>query len=134
MLHTTIIQPRFSETDKLGHISNTVLPVWMAESRSSFCRSALEITQPWVVANISIDFVKEIFHGDNVVITTSVHRIGSKSISFYQEIFQNNTLCALGKTTVVCIDEHNKSCSVPEECKDKLSGYLKYQDEMVMER
>lgn len=132
MLHTTIIQPRFSETDKLGHISNTVLPVWMAESRSAFCRGALGITQPWVVANISIDFVKEIFHGDNVVITTSVYRIGSKSISFYQEIFQNNFLCAIGKTTAVCVDSNNKSCFVPSDSKEKLSEYLKYQNESVV--
>lgn len=124
MHHTTIIKPRFSETDKLGHISNTVLPIWMAESRTDFCRSTLAITQPWVVANISIDFKKEILHGDNVVVTTCVERIGEKSLTFYQELFQNNLLCAKGKTTVVCIDKDDKtSCKLRKEDKEKLMPY-----------
>lgn len=125
MFHTTIIKPRFSETDKLGHISNTVFPVWMAESRSDFCRSALEIIQPWVVANISIDFKKEVLHGDDVIVNTYVERTGSKSITFYQEMFQYEKLCVVGRTTVVCIDKATKqSCSLNSNDKEKLQPYL----------
>ncbi|NLU99143.1 thioesterase [Marinomonas sp. UCMA 3892] len=125
MFHTTIIKPRFSETDKLGHISNTVFPVWMAESRSDFCRSALEITQPWVVANISIDFKNEVLHGDDVVVNTCVERIGGKSVTFYQEMFQYEKRCVVGRTTVVCIDKATKqSCSLNNSDKEKLQPYL----------
>lgn len=125
MSHTTLIKPRFSETDKLGHISNTVFPVWMAESRSDFARETLKITQPWVVANISVDFKKEVTHGENVIITTDVMRIGNKSVTFYQEVFQHSTLCATGSTTVVCIDPHTKETQfMNNDDKKKLMSFM----------
>lgn len=32
----TVITPRFSETDMLGHISNTAMPVWLEGAREGF--------------------------------------------------------------------------------------------------
>ena len=54
------LMPRFSETDALGHINNTALPVWFEAARTPFFRfftPDLDCNK-WklIVAKIEVEF------------------------------------------------------------------------------
>ena len=94
------INPRFCDTDAMGHINNTVVPVWFLEGRESILRifnpnlSTEEVSL--VLAKIEIEYLEETFFGKPVEIRTYVLRIGISSILVGQEAWQEGTLTATG--------------------------------------
>ena len=74
---TTIIEPRFSDTDALGHISNTAFPVWFEDSRTEFFKifhPSLDLDSwPLIIARIEIDFLAQCYWGNDVSILSLIH-------------------------------------------------------------
>lgn len=101
----TTIQPRVSETDGVGHINNTTIPVWFESGRDGIFRLFTpDLSFPnWrlVLVNMNIDFVKECFYGRDVEVRTQVTRIGTTSFQLLDELFQDGQLCAKGVATYV---------------------------------
>ena len=123
------ITPRFSETDVLGHINNTVLPVWFEAARAPIFRFFTPDLNPhqWklIIAKVEVTFVGELFYGHDVEIKTSVEHIGSSSFVLRQEAWQQGTCCAVGKTVLVRYDFANKcSQKLDEQEKAALSAHL----------
>lgn len=111
------IKPRVSEVNGAGHISNTVFPVWLEESRVAFLQSALKGKQfPYFLARIEQDFRKEVFLGSDVLIKTVPQKIGSSSLTISQEVWQNESLCAESKSVLVHINKQdNRPSPISEE-------------------
>lgn len=108
-MHECTIKPRVSEINGAGHIGNTVVPVWFEEGRVEFLRFALEGYEfPYMLARIEQNFRKEIYHGSDVLIKTGVEKIGNSSLAITQEVWQNNALCADGKSVLVHFDRKLK--------------------------
>ena len=111
-MFTEKISPRFSETDVLGHINNTVLPVWFEAARVPIFKFFTPdlIPQDWklIIAKVEVSFVGELFYGHEVEIKTSVEHIGSSSFVVRQEAWQQGTCCAVGKTVLVRYVFNNK--------------------------
>ena len=123
------INPRFCDTDAMGHINNTVLPVWFLEGRESVLRifnpslSTEEVSL--VLAKIEIEYLEEIFFGSSVEIRTYVLRIGTSSVLVGQEAWQENALKATGTATMVNFDKHlRKSVPIPTDVKKRLSEHV----------
>jgi len=123
------ITPRFCDTDAMGHINNTVLPVWFLEGRESVLKifnpslSTEEVSL--VLAKLEIEYLGEMFFGQPVEIKTFVLRIGTSSILVGQEAWQSSTLRATATATMVNFDKHNhKSCPIPAHVKNKLTHFL----------
>ena len=113
----TIIVPRVSETDGAGHINNTVVPIWLEAGR----REIFRILTPdlaferWRVAlvNMNVDYLAQIYFGhDEARILTWVERIGNKSFTLYEELWQAERLCATGTVTYVYFNYQNNSSEV----------------------
>ncbi|WP_018691606.1 acyl-CoA thioesterase [Algicola sagamiensis] len=124
-----IIKPRFVETDALGHINNTVLPVWFEAARTpifQILRPDLAL-EKWnmIVARIDVDFHGELHYGDDVELRTYIKRIGSSSFDVFQEAWQGGEKRASGTTVMVHFDHQNK-CSVPlsDEHKATMQAHL----------
>ena len=114
--------PRFTETDALGHINNTELPVWFEQARTpifKFFTPSLDVNK-WqlILAKIEVEFIAEIFYGSEVEIKTFIERVGNSSIQILHEVIQDNKLVAKGKATTVHFD-HQKKKSKP------ISGNIK---------
>ena len=129
VLFSLTIKPRFCDTDAMGHINNTVLPVWFLEGRESILRifnpslSTEEVTL--VLAKIEIEYLEETFFGKEVEIRTYVLRIGTSSVLVGQEAWQEGTLRATGTATVVNFDKHlRKSVPIPADVKKRLSEHV----------
>ena len=107
------ITPRFSETDMLGHINNTVLPVWFEATRAPIFRFFTPDLNPhdWklIIAKIEVSFLGELFYGHEVEVKSTVEHIGSSSFVIRQEAYQQGKCCAVGKTVMVRYDFINKS-------------------------
>jgi acyl-CoA thioester hydrolase len=102
------VMPRFSETDALGHINNTVLPVWFEAARTPIFKFFTPDLNPhdWklIIAKLEVSFVGELFYGNEVTIKTSVEQVGNSSFVLRQEAFQQDKCCAVGKTVFVRYD------------------------------
>jgi acyl-CoA thioester hydrolase len=109
---TTLINPRFSDTDALGHINNTVIPVWFLEARTpilGWFTNGADVTDQMkqgamAVVRIEIDYLSEIKFGMEVEVLTEVAEIGKSSFKLIQQVKQNGTVCAQGLTTLVSFD------------------------------
>ena len=99
---------RFYETDALRHVSNTVLAGWFESARIpifKFFTPDLDVENwPLILASYKIDFIAQIFLNSDVTVKTGVSRIGGSSFDVYQEVWQNDKLCASGTTTLVQFD------------------------------
>ncbi|MCG8316615.1 MAG: acyl-CoA thioesterase [Pseudomonadales bacterium] len=123
------INPRFCDTDALGHINNTVYPVWFLEGRESILRifnpnlATDEVSL--VLAKIEIEYLGEVFFGKRVEIRTYVLRIGTSSVLVGQEVWQDGGLRATATATMVNFDKKTrKSLPIPVDIKQKLSQHL----------
>ncbi|SNY49859.1 acyl-CoA thioester hydrolase [Arsukibacterium tuosuense] len=104
-MFSEVIQPRFSETDALGHINNTVFAVWFEGARTAVFRiftPQLNLQQwPLIIARVTIDYHAQTQYGEPVEIRTFISRLGGSSFDVYQEAWQNGVRCASGTTTMV---------------------------------
>lgn len=125
----TKITPAFLDTDGLGHINNTKLPVWFELGRNDIFRiftPDLDLKK-WelIVAKIEVEFKGELFYGEDVEIRTFIEKVGNSSFVVLQQAWQNAKLGAEGKATMVHYDFSKKS-SLPltDEQKQKLNQHL----------
>jgi len=129
-MFTDIIEPRFSETDALGHINNTVLPNWFEKGREPLFRFFTPDLDPkkWqlIIARIEVDFKSEIFYAEEVEIRTWLKKLGNSSMTIVQQAWQRGELCAEGKTAMIHFDwEIKKPKSIPSAIRSKLEQHLR---------
>lgn len=119
------IQPRFNETDALGHINNTILPVWNEAGRTPI----FEIFNPslnlakWdlIVAGFNIAYLSPTNYGSPVTIKTWVSRVGTSSFELTQQSWQKGKQTSETKTTMVHYDYNlDKSQPISDEVKQQL--------------
>ncbi|EWS98361.1 MULTISPECIES: acyl-CoA thioesterase [Pseudoalteromonas] len=112
-MFTEKVIPRFSETDALGHINNTVLPVWFEAARVPIFKFFTPDLNPhnWklIIAKVEVSFVGELFYAHEVTINTSIEQIGNSSFVIRQEAWQQDKCCAIGKTVMVRYDFASKT-------------------------
>ena len=112
-MFTEKVIPRFSETDALGHINNTVLPVWFEAARVPIFKFFTPDLNPhnWklIIAKVEVSFVGELFYAHEVTINSSIEQIGNSSFVIRQEAWQQDKCCAIGKTVMVRYDFASKT-------------------------
>ncbi len=115
-MYSQQLEPRFNDTDALGHINNTVLAVWFEGCRDPLFRLFTPDLNPtaWrlILAKFSVEFHAELFYGQPVEIRTWVSRVGNSSFDVSQQAWQQGKLCASGLAVMVHYDFTAKA-SVP---------------------
>ncbi len=124
-----VIEPRVSETDGAGHINNTTIPVWFESGRDEIFRiftPSLSF-QEWkcVIVKMNVEYVGQIYYGSPITVMTWISRIGKSSFEVYEEIHQDQKLCAKGNATYVNFNfVTQKSEPIPEEIRNELKPHL----------
>ncbi len=123
------LQPRFSDTDALGHISNTTLPVWFEQARMplfSIFHPTLDVkTWPLIIARVEIDFVAQSYWHLPVEVRTGVGKIGNSSFHVIQEAWQDGRQIARGTAVLIHFDySSEKARSIPDDIRAELSRHL----------
>jgi len=128
-MFTYQVEPRFSETDALGHINNTVVPVWFEQGRTPI----FQLFNPdlaldkWnlILKKMEVDFVAQIYLYSPVEIRTSLSAVGNTSMTIHQEVWQKDQLVAQGDCVMVHFDyEQQAKAPIPREVKEKLLQHL----------
>ena len=122
------LEPRFSDTDALGHISNTTLPVWFEQARTPVFRifhPTLEAeTWPLIIARLEIDLLAQSYWHIPVKIKTSIGKIGNSSFHVVQEAWQGDKQIARGIAVLIHFDyETEKALPIPEDIKARLAEH-----------
>lgn len=122
------LSPRFAETDALGHLSNTTLPIWFEDAREPIFKifnPELD-TQTWnlILARIEVDFVRQIYYGTEVVIRSYIVNVGKSSFTVMQEAWQKGELAARGTATKVYFDyAGQQSARIPDSLRETLEEH-----------
>ncbi len=124
-----IIAPRFCETDALGHINNSALPIWFEKAREPAFRMFTPDMNPkkWnlILARIDVDYLAQIFYGKEIEVTTVVGKIGNSSFTVVHEVFQDGTLCARGNAVLIHFDyQQQASKPIPDDVRVQLREHL----------
>ena len=124
MLQETIA-PRFCETDALGHINNTALPVWFEKAREPIFRlfTPQMRVEGWklILARIDVEFLAQIFYGADVELKTCLEKVGNSSMVIHHEAWQEQKLCARGKAVLIHYNyAEQKSEPIPGDIRQEL--------------
>jgi acyl-CoA thioester hydrolase len=128
-MFTTSIHPRFSDTDALGHINNTVIPVWFLEAREPVLRlfsPSLDMGKgALAVVRIELDYLAETRFGCDVEVLTRVVKLGNSSLQLAQQVWQDGTLTARGLATLVNFDpKERRAVAIPDQIRAALAEHL----------
>ena len=128
MFSYTVI-PGFSDTDALGHINNTRLPVWFENARDPIFRlftPSLDLKRwPLILARITVDFKQQMFLDHEVEIRSYISKIGNASFTTTQEAWQDGNCTARGEALMVHYDyQLNKSLIIPDDIRNILEQHL----------
>lgn len=128
-MYQTIIEPRVSETDGVGHINNTTVPIWLEGGRnklfSLFNPDLCFKDWKMIILKTTIEYKQQIYFGRNVEIKCWIKRIGNSSLELYEEIWQHDRLTVQANTIYVNYNVHeNKSEIIPNEIRKELEQHL----------
>jgi acyl-CoA thioester hydrolase len=128
-LFRTRIHPRFCDTDALGHIGNTVVPVWLLEGREALLKlfvPDLDFRKAsLVVVRSEIDFLGELHFGADVEVTTALEKIGNSSLVVLQDVIQNDAVRCRARTVMVNFDAQARvSQPIPDAVRKQLEEHL----------
>ena len=135
MIETPII-PRVSETDGAGHINNTVIPIWFEGGRTEIFRVLTPDLdfKNWRVAlvNMNVDYLAQTYFQNPAVVRTWVDKVGTKSFTLYEELWQGARLCAKGTATYVYFNYDDQEAKpVPENVRVALLTHSRNGDEAI---
>lgn len=110
------LSPRFSETDGLGHINNTVIPVWFESARTPIFKvfnPSLDLAK-WnlIIAKIEVNYVAQMDYQLDVEIRTYISHLGKSSLTVLQVAYQKGRKVAWGEAVMVKFD-YSLQASVP---------------------
>ncbi len=134
--HTSHIQVRFADIDKLGHVNNAKYLTYFEIARMQFFEDEFKNvtdldwkTKGLILAKTEIEFIVPILLEDKVEIETFCTKIGNKSFDLAYRVFRINNqermLAAKGSSVLVAYNYvEQKSIPVEESWKKELSRFL----------
>lgn len=122
--------PRFYETDAFGHVNNTVVTGWFETAREPIFRiftPEMDIKAlSMILARVEVDYVAQIYYGQEVTVHTGIEKIGNSSFVVWHEAYQNQQLVARGKAVQVHFDfASQKSLTLPDNLRQQLAAHLR---------
>jgi acyl-CoA thioester hydrolase len=98
------VDPRWTDLDPVGHVSNSVFLVYAEEARARYLRQALP--DAWshvVVVHSDIDYHHPVFQSDAVEVTSAVEGVGTSSFTTVNIIATATHKCATVRTVQVVL-------------------------------
>ena len=107
---STIVEKlRYADTDRQGHINNSVFSVFFESGRVNFLydpkNPLAEEGEQFVVAEITVRFIKELNWPNEVIVGTAVSKMGRSSLGLTQAIFCDGVCVATANSVIVLMDE-----------------------------
>lgn len=121
------IEPRFYETDALGHINNASIAAWLEIVRmkyiASLCGPDSYEATCWILASLQIDFVAETFFGSEVGARVTEALAGNSSLTVVCELSQGGKLTVKGRAVLVYMDPQTRApARLPDALREQLAS------------
>jgi len=110
--------------DSQGHVNNVAYVQWMQDAAIQHTKSvqadriATESSTMWVVRRHEIEYLRQVFVGDELQIETYIDDV-QRATSVRRYVFTNSNtgkIVAKGRTDWVCLDiDSGRPCSIPPE-------------------
>lgn len=116
---------RFADTDRNGHITNTVFAVCCQNARMELLCDPERVPIPrntqFIIAKLVLEFWAEMHWPGTVEIGTRVERIGRSSATLAQALFVNEACVATAESVVALMDTTTRrSMQLPYETAEAL--------------
>lgn len=133
--HSTPIQIRFVDIDKLGHVNNATILSYFETARVSYLNDVIghendRFGHGLILTHSEIEYLQPVYHYDEIVAHTRTTQVGNKSFTVENVLMRmdgsKEVLCAYATGVLVCMDYHQKlTAEIPEEWKAKLKHFDK---------
>ncbi|MBP3374132.1 MAG: acyl-CoA thioesterase [Bacteroidaceae bacterium] len=130
--HQMPAQLRFSDVDPFGHVNNAVYFSLFDMCKTKYFLDVIgdDVFKQMgiVVANVSANFLAPIFYPDEIVIQTSITRLGNKSFTLCQRALNIRTqsIKCECRTIMVAFDyQKNESIRMPQAIREKIAAFEK---------
>lgn len=127
----SIIEVSSRDTDSLGHVNNTSLPLWFETSRNSIYKifnPNMELNpKTWnlIMVHTEFDYLDQIFYGIDVEVRTYIEKIGNTSFTVFQEAWQNGILRGTGRAILVYFNFNTQEkVQIPNDIRKELEKHL----------
>lgn len=122
---TTVEKLRFADTDRQGHITNTVFAVCCQNARMELLCDPSRVPIPsntqFVIARLILEFRAEMHWPGTVEIGTRVERVGRSSVTLAQALFAHEACVATAESIVALMDITTRRATLlPEETAEAL--------------
>lgn len=125
---TTSIQKRFSDIDPFQHVNNVSQQMYFDVGKMEYYEKILGADALLgdlriVTVSTSTSYMGQVRMTDPVRITTTCERIGTKSLTLFQQMLVGEEVRSESRSVMVVFDFPNQ-CSrpVPEEWRERLSA------------
>ncbi len=107
-MQTKEVQIRFTDIDMAGHVGNTVIQQYYDMGKMGYFVEILGMPYVWkneglIVVSTNTIYFDEIKAEGKIAITTKVSKLGTKSLTFLQEIIDPTTLEVKGRSESVMV-------------------------------
>ena len=129
---TIEVYVRYCETDAGGHVSNTSYFLYLEEARTKFFETigfglGKRQDMNFIVAQTGCDFIAQAYAAQNLSVTTTISKIGTKSFTMKHEILDTETgaVIARGGTVIVCFNfETQQTIEITPALRSALEKYV----------
>lgn len=124
----TIEKLRFADTDRNGHVTNSVFAVCCQNARMELLCDLVRVPLPpctqFVIAKLLLEFRAEMHWPGTVEVGTRVERVGRSSVTLVQGLFMNERCVAIAESIVVLMDKTSRlSTPLPDEAAQVLGKF-----------
>jgi len=128
--HSTPIQIRFVDIDRVGHVNNATIISYFETARVIFLDETLGKENDWfgrglILAHTEIDYLLPVYLDDQIKVYTRVIKVGNKSFDMENVLVKvkngSELIAAYATFVVVCMDySTNRTVAVSPLWKERL--------------
>jgi acyl-CoA thioester hydrolase len=102
--HEHLVQLRWSDPDSLGHINHARALSLLEDAR--FAMSDGLPARGMILARLEVDYLRQLYYrvGERLRVSSSVTRLGTKSLSVRQELVQDDQVVIRVNSVLVTFD------------------------------
>jgi acyl-CoA thioester hydrolase len=127
------IEVRYGDLDPQGHVNNAKHLTYFEQARIAYLielglftknQSFMEIGV--ILADVHITYLKPIYFGQNIKVGVHPVKLGTKSMTWEQNILDAETGMELAKGEVVVVTydySEEKTISIPQEWREKITQF-----------
>ncbi|MFI3264132.1 MAG: acyl-CoA thioesterase [Rikenellaceae bacterium] len=132
---TKEVQIRFTDIDMAGHVGNTVIQQYYDMGKMGYFVDILGMPYVWkkeglIVVSTSTIYFDEIKAEERIAITTKISKLGTKSMTFLQEIINPATQEVKGRSESIMVAfnlEERRSFEIHSDWRDRI---LQHEDDL----